>query len=167
MLGKRLKEERKRQKLTQVDFAKTMNVTKGTISTWETGTRLPTLETLCNLADLFGESLDYLVGRDDERHAYTTFKKCVDTLVEIAHKEHKTKEERLSALRNYAKYMESRSIQKQADESKTMLLIPCSSCGSDILVDLAELKRNGISRISSAEIRCIDCSKGTIGENHE
>ncbi|MEK5166554.1 helix-turn-helix transcriptional regulator [Paenibacillus sp. FSL R5-0527] len=36
------------------------------VSHWERGTRTPSLEVACALADYFDVSLDYLVGRSDD-----------------------------------------------------------------------------------------------------
>ena len=59
-----LKELRKNEKLTQTDIAKILNVAKSTYCGYELGSSEPTLETLIKLADYYGVSLDYLVGRE-------------------------------------------------------------------------------------------------------
>lgn len=61
--GKRLKAARKTKGMTQTDLGKLVNVTKGTVSSWETGVRCPSVETLIQLADLFACTTDYLLGR--------------------------------------------------------------------------------------------------------
>ena len=61
-LGERIKELRKRNNLTQIDLAKEMEVTKGTVSTWETNRRRPSFETLNALASLFNVNMAYLLG---------------------------------------------------------------------------------------------------------
>lgn len=60
----RLKELRKQQKLTQEEIAKTLNTTQQTYQRYEIEQSEPNLETLCKLADYYGVTLDYLVGRD-------------------------------------------------------------------------------------------------------
>jgi len=60
---KRLKELRARDKLSQADLAKLLNVAAGTIGMWETGERNPDRMMLIKIADLFNVSLDYLAGR--------------------------------------------------------------------------------------------------------
>ena len=65
-MGERIKQLRKEQGMTQTDLAQTLNVTKGTISTWETNSRIPGFETLNALSDLFQRSLDYIMGRSDD-----------------------------------------------------------------------------------------------------
>ena len=61
-LGERIKELRKRNNLTQIDLAKEMEVTKGTVSTWETNRRRPSFETLNALSSLFNVNMAYLLG---------------------------------------------------------------------------------------------------------
>lgn len=57
-------ELRKSCNLTQADCSKIFNVTKSTISGWETGRNEPNITTLINIADYFNVSIDYLAGRE-------------------------------------------------------------------------------------------------------
>lgn len=59
----RLRFLRQSRKLTIEQLGKEFNVTKQTVSRWELGERLPSLDVATVLADYFGVSLDYLVGR--------------------------------------------------------------------------------------------------------
>ena len=65
MLSERLKTLRKRDGITQTEFAKEFNVSAGTIGNWETGAREPDYQTLLRIADFFGVSADYLLGHDE------------------------------------------------------------------------------------------------------
>ena len=65
-MGERIKQLRKEKGMTQTDLAHTLNVTKGTVSTWETNSRTPGFETLNTMCDLFQRSLDYIMGRSDD-----------------------------------------------------------------------------------------------------
>ena len=56
---------RKRANINQEYIAKLMNVSQRTISSWESGSRLPSIEKLCAIADYFQVSTDYLLGRTD------------------------------------------------------------------------------------------------------
>lgn len=47
---------------TQVELSKVIHVTQGSISQWETGDTSPDIKTLVALADLYGISIDVLVG---------------------------------------------------------------------------------------------------------
>lgn len=65
LFGKRLKELRKNAKMTQQELGDQINVTKVSICCYENGVRIPSLETLIDLANLFNVSLDYLIGQDN------------------------------------------------------------------------------------------------------
>lgn len=71
MFAERLKELRKAKGLTQIKFASDFHVANGTIAMWETGRREPDFETTQRIADYFGVSVDYLLGREDKKEAPT------------------------------------------------------------------------------------------------
>ena len=58
LLAKRIKELRNEKDLTQEELGRLINVTKVSICCYENGTRVPTLETIVALADIFEVSLD-------------------------------------------------------------------------------------------------------------
>ena len=62
----RLRELRKRRKISQLKLALELNMTQNSISRYETGEREADYETLIKFADYFDVSLDYLLGRTDE-----------------------------------------------------------------------------------------------------
>lgn len=64
LLGKRIKSLRKEKGLTQEELGKIINVTKVSICCYERESRVPTLETLIALAEVFGVDVDYLLGND-------------------------------------------------------------------------------------------------------
>lgn len=61
-LGERLKKERLKKDINQVELAKYMNVSKQTVSNWENDNRIPDTLTLAKLAEYFNCSTDYLLG---------------------------------------------------------------------------------------------------------
>lgn len=63
----RIKTERLKKELNQPELARHMNVSKQTVSNWENGNRIPDTLTLSKLADFFDCSVDYLLGRTDDR----------------------------------------------------------------------------------------------------
>jgi len=63
--GERLRQLRKERKLTQSELGEKVNVTKVSISGYESGNRTPDTDTLQRLADYFEVSTDYLLGRTD------------------------------------------------------------------------------------------------------
>lgn len=64
LIGKRIRDLRKENKMTQTELGKKLNLTKVSISCYENGSRLPSLETLYKICDIFGVILPYLAGRD-------------------------------------------------------------------------------------------------------
>jgi transcriptional regulator with XRE-family HTH domain len=65
MDGKRLRSLRNNKKLTQTELGKIINVTKVSISGYESGDRTPDTDNLRRLADYFGVTSDYLLGISD------------------------------------------------------------------------------------------------------
>ena len=61
--GELLAELRQDRKLTQKDLARILFVTPGTISNYENNAHFPDVEKLMELADFFGVTTDYLLGR--------------------------------------------------------------------------------------------------------
>lgn len=64
ILGYRLRELRKENKMSQEDLGKLLGVTKVSISGYENGTRIPSLDVLHGILDVFSISADYLLGRE-------------------------------------------------------------------------------------------------------
>lgn len=52
----------------QKELATVLNVSIGTISNYESGIHAPDLETLCHLAEFYGVTTDYLLGRTKYRY---------------------------------------------------------------------------------------------------
>ncbi|MBR8660726.1 helix-turn-helix domain-containing protein [Brevibacillus sp. NL20B1] len=66
MLGDRLKEQRTLRKIRQEDVATKIGIARTTYAMYEQNKREPDNETLQKLADFFGVSVDYLLGRTDD-----------------------------------------------------------------------------------------------------
>ena len=67
LLKMRIRELRKEQCETQVQVANALGIAESHYQIYERGTGLPNLENIWKLADHFGVSIDYLVGRTEER----------------------------------------------------------------------------------------------------
>lgn len=65
----RLKELREKAGYSQYSFADKFNVSQSAIASWEAGTREPKFDTMQKLADFFGVSVDYLLGREEIKKA--------------------------------------------------------------------------------------------------
>lgn len=63
----RLKDLREQIGLNQEGLAQKLNVSQSTISAYETGERMPDLNTLIKIVSFFNVSLDYLVGLSDAK----------------------------------------------------------------------------------------------------
>lgn len=61
-----LKELRLKNGFYQKDLAKKLNVSAQCYQRYESGEREPDLATVCQLADIFAVSVDYLLGREKE-----------------------------------------------------------------------------------------------------
>ena len=66
-LNENIKKLRIARGLNQVEFAKILCVTKQCVSNWENDNVVPSIDMLCKIADFFGVSTDYLLGRSEER----------------------------------------------------------------------------------------------------
>jgi len=65
ILANRIKEERQKKGWTQKQVAELLGVEIGTFSGYEREYRIPETKTVEKLADLYGVSMDYLLGRDE------------------------------------------------------------------------------------------------------
>lgn len=90
LLGKRIKSLRKQNGMTQEELGKLINVTKVSICCYEKETRIPTLETLLALADVFQVDINYFLGSDEylvadtnEKYGMSVSKEELDFLKEI------------------------------------------------------------------------------------
>ena len=70
MLGTRLREIRKKNKLTQTQLAEKVGTQKGTISNYENGHSTPPNEMLKRISKVLNISSDYLLGISEEKNSY-------------------------------------------------------------------------------------------------
>lgn len=67
MLSEQIRRFRIARGISQVDLANEMSVTKQSVSNWENNNILPSIEMLGKLADFFGTTTDYMLGRTDKQ----------------------------------------------------------------------------------------------------
>lgn len=65
--SERLRKLREEHGMLQRELADKLNLSRVTITQYERGKRSPEWDTLRKIADLFGVSVDYLLGREDRR----------------------------------------------------------------------------------------------------
>ncbi|MCL2054449.1 MAG: helix-turn-helix domain-containing protein [Oscillospiraceae bacterium] len=66
MVYKKLRELRLSKDLKQEDMAKLLNITRSAYSAYEIGKRQMNHESIVNLADFFGVTTDYILGRSEQ-----------------------------------------------------------------------------------------------------
>lgn len=72
MLGDKIREIRLAKKMSQVELAKLLDVTKQSVSNWENENIQPSIEMLIKIADVLSISTDYLLSRDTKRYLDVT-----------------------------------------------------------------------------------------------
>ncbi len=64
MLGENIRKLRQSRSIGQLELGHRVGASKQGISNWENGNIMPSIDLLIRLADFFGVSTDYLLGRD-------------------------------------------------------------------------------------------------------
>lgn len=67
MLGKMIRQLRLEYGLKQEELGQYVWASKQSVSNWENGNIMPSIEALIRLADFFGVTTDYLLGRNETR----------------------------------------------------------------------------------------------------
>lgn len=67
MMQNNLRKLRKEKGLSQIAVQMQTGIEQALISKYENGERVPPTETLMQLADFYGVSMDYIMGRTDRR----------------------------------------------------------------------------------------------------
>ena len=81
-IGEFLKELRKEKGLTQEQFAEQFNVSRRSVSRWETGNNMPDLDTLVEMADYYEIDLRELL--DGERKSEKMNEELKETVLKVA-----------------------------------------------------------------------------------
>lgn len=61
-IGRRVVRLRMERGWSQAELARRLDVDRSRLSRWERGTHMPPIETLCELSELFGVTLDFLIS---------------------------------------------------------------------------------------------------------
>lgn len=70
MIYRRIRDLREDADMTQTEIADILNISQRTYSRYENDERAIPVEILSQLADFHKTSIDYLIGRTDEKRAY-------------------------------------------------------------------------------------------------
>lgn len=156
MLSDRLKELRKKQNLTQVQFAKIFNISSGTIAMWETNKRTPDVEMLIEIANYFNVSLDYLLDNkkkiaEVERNTNNDLKFALFGNVEID-------DEVLDEVRHYAKIAKqmreeqkrkNKIIQSENDDEEIEVFVAARSKDNKVMPTTKKMKKSEWERLKN------------------
>jgi transcriptional regulator with XRE-family HTH domain len=82
LLSQNIKRARKEKHFTQEQLAELVNCSTVFISQIETGVRVPSLETLYNIADVLGVSFDYLFSEKNETPDSNIYKSAINKLIQ-------------------------------------------------------------------------------------
>lgn len=58
------------RQLKVIEAAELLGISQPTLSAWETGNKVPSVEGLEKMADLYGVSTDFLLGRSESEHCF-------------------------------------------------------------------------------------------------
>ncbi len=104
-------ELRKDRHLSQAEMARLMSVSPATVSNYETGRFFPSLDTVIWLAEYFGVTTDYLLGRTSDSIAAKTLEQefvsgktvgeIVELLLSLSRENRELAESVLQAIRVY------------------------------------------------------------------
>ena len=98
-IGTFLKELRKEKELTQEQLAETLNVSRRTVSRWETGSNMPDLDLLVEMADLYQVDLRELLN--GERKNEQMNEEMKDTVLRVAEYSNTEKQRSTKIVRVY------------------------------------------------------------------
>jgi len=99
----RIKDLREDNDITQKDLAERLNIAKSTLSGYENGTSEPSFQILFKIADIFHVSLDYILGRTNDKSNDNFLKNLT--------------EEEITELKKYKELLEiKRSVQENKQQ---------------------------------------------------
>ena len=71
IVAQRIKDLRKKEKMTQAQLGSMLFKSESTVRMWELGKSEPDIDTLNNLASIFGVSVDFIMGNSDTENVNT------------------------------------------------------------------------------------------------
>lgn len=90
-IGSFLKELRKEKGITQEEFAENLNVSGRTVSRWETGTNMPDISLLIEIAEFFDVSIPEIINGERKSEIMNEeVKEVADKLSDYANAEKET-----------------------------------------------------------------------------
>ena len=98
--------------MSQTDVARVLNITRQAYNHYETGQRQPPQDVLIKLADLFNASVDYILGRTDDRQPSNSLDKQLEGIDFVLWGEvHDLTDEEKKDIINFVKFTKSKRNQ--------------------------------------------------------
>lgn len=82
MIQVRLKQLREEYGLSQAALARKLGVAQSTVGMWESGVNKPERDNLELLSDLYGVSIDYILGRENSRNGHVALPEDEERLLQ-------------------------------------------------------------------------------------
>ena len=82
MIQVRLKQLREEYGLSQAALARKLGVAQSTVGMWESGVNKPERDNLELLSDLYGVSIDYILGRENSQNGHVTLPEDEERLLQ-------------------------------------------------------------------------------------
>lgn len=111
--GQRLTDLREEKGIRQKELAALINVSPSTVSNYENDVHYPDVAILCQLADYFNVSTDYLLARTDYRHNPNTLTRRLSKTYTIAEFINTTLELSQKDISNLVEYMDLLVMRQQ------------------------------------------------------
>ena len=93
----RIKELRELHRMTQIRLSIELEVSQETISAYEKGKYHPSFQTLVKLSEIFGTSIDYIMGLSDQINAGVAVSKQEDMILSYLRRLDERQKERVLA----------------------------------------------------------------------
>lgn len=81
----RIRELREEKKITQLRLSMELEVSQETVSAYEVEKYHPSVKTLIKLRDIFGESIDYILGLSDTRYESVQMSRLKEEELAVIH----------------------------------------------------------------------------------
>ena len=94
---------RQLKKLKAIEAAELLGISQPTLSAWETGNKVPSVEGLEKMADLYGVTTDFLLGRSESEHYFDDMTLLNKKLLPVMHEKPVWSEKHGWMLADYAK----------------------------------------------------------------
>ena len=99
MIGKKIKELRKKNKMTQKELSSKLGVSPAALGLWETDKRTPDFNILTKISDIFNVPIDYLIKENLENEVIILGRDGTHTRIKIDEKSLKVIENLANSLK--------------------------------------------------------------------